>query len=461
MVFRPWDKWCYNQMEFIMQYYPDIPRICTALAQWGACMTYLFLIKKELFKKAKFWLCSAAMFAVQAVFLVWSGSFKLAFWLLCMLVAVGLMYVFIKLAGKISYIATGYCCVKAFLLAEFIASFEWQLMMYIGGQRMKQVTFWIVNMILVFVIYGAGFAAIIHLEKKIFESDYLKKLTIREELAAVGIAVAVFAFSNLSFMYGDTAYSRIPFTGSTRADIFFIRTLVDFGGLAILFIYQSRIYDFIVERELSAMNMLLKNQYEQYRNYQDSMEFIHIKYHDLKHQIAGLRIETDEEKRKKWLDAMEEEVNTFGNIQRTGNQVLDTILAAKIFHCRKNDISITCVADGKLLDFMHVMDICSIFGNALDNAVEHVMLIPDKEKRLIHVTVSSKKNFVFISVENYCDTPIQKDERALIKTTKADKNNHGFGLSSIRIAVEKYGGVVDFGQQNDWFYLTILIPSVQ
>lgn len=158
---------------------------------------------------------------------------------------------------------------------------------------------------------------------------------------------------------------------------------------------------------------------------------------------------------------MEEEVSTFGNMQRTGNQVLDTILAAKIFHCRKNNISITCVADGSLLDFMHVTDICSIFGNAFDNAIEHVALIPEPEKRLIHVTVSSRKNFVFIKVENYCDTPIQKDERSLIKTTKADKNNHGFGLSSIRATAEKYGGAVDFGQQNDWFYLTILIPDGQ
>lgn len=152
-------------------------------------------------------------------------------------------------------------------------------------------------------------------------------------------------------------------------------------------------------------------------------------------------------------------MSTFETMQRTGNQVLDTILAAKIFHCRKNDISITCVADGKQLDFMHVMDICSIFGNVLDNAIEHVTLIPEKEKRLIHVTVASKKNFVLIKVENYCDTPVYKDDRALIKTTKADKDNHGFGLSSIRAAAEKYGGVVDFGQQNDWFYLTILIPD--
>lgn len=51
------------------------------------------------------------------------------------------------------------------------------------------------------------------------------------------------------------------------------------------------------------------------------------------------------------------------------------------------------VADGTLLDFMDIMDICSIFGNALDNAIECELKIADKEKRLIHVTVSQQKNF--------------------------------------------------------------------
>ena len=269
------------------------------------------------------------------------------------------------------------------------------------------------------------------------------------------MAVAIFAFSNLSFLNENA-----PFASRERADIFSIRTLVDFGGIAILHAYQSRISEYVAEKELSVMNVMLKSQYEQYRNYQDSLDLIQMKYHDLKHQITGLRAESDEEKRKKWIDSMENEIAAFENISRTGNQVLDTILAAKIFHCRKNHIQITCVADGKLLDHMHVTDICSIFGNALDNAIEHVILIPDPEKRLIHLTVSAQKGFVFIKIENYCEAEISKNEEDLITTTKKDSKNHGFGLKSIRAAVEKYDGSVVFGVQQNWFELKILLPRV-
>lgn len=433
-----------------MQYNQDIPRICTALAEWGACMVYLCLIKKEKFRRLSFWIVSLAVLAVQAAFLELTGGLPVAFWLSCMAVAVAIMYVFLLMGGGLSVLGAGYCSARAFLLAEFTAALEWQVFAFL--QSIGHGSLWI-HVILVFALYGGCFWITAYLERPALTDDYLGQLTLREVLAAAGIAAAIFAFSNLSFLY-----SNLPFTSSRMADIFSIRTLVDFGGIAVLFAYQSRICDYMAERELTAMNTVLKSQYDQYRNYQDSLDLIHVKYHDLKHQIAALRMETDEEKRRKWLDAMEEEVSAFETLNKTGNQVLDTILAAKIFHCRKNKIQVTCVADGKLLDFMHVMDICSIFGNALDNAIEHVVLIPEEEKRLIHMSVSAKKNFVFIKIENYCETEIVKNEHSLITTTKADKQNHGFGLRSICAAAEKYGGSVNFEQVQNWFELKILIP---
>lgn len=433
-----------------MQYNHDIPRICTALAEWGACMAYLYLIKKEKFRRPSFWCISVTVLAAQTAFLQLTGGLPVAFWLSCMAVAVAIMYVFLLMGGGLSVLGAGYCSARAFLLAEFAASLEWQVFAFL--QSIGYGNLWI-QMILVIVIYGVCFWIAVYLEHPALTDGYLKQLTIREVLAAAGIAAAIFAFSNLSFLY-----SNLPFTSSHMADIFSIRTLVDFGGIAVLFAYQSRICDYMAERELAAMDAVLKSQYDQYRNYQDSLDMIHVKYHDLKHQIAALRMETDEEKRRKWLDAMEEEVSAFETLNKTGNQVLDTILAAKLFHCRKNKIQITCVADGKLLDFMHVMDICSIFGNALDNAIEHVVLIPQEEKRLIHLSVSAKKNFVFIKIENYCETEIIKNEHSFITTTKTDKQNHGFGLRSICAAAEKYGGSVNFEQVQNWFELRILMP---
>lgn len=75
----------------------------------------------------------------------------------------------------------------------------------------------------------------------------------------------------------------------------------------------------------------------------------------------------------------------------------------------------------------------------------------EEEKRLIHLTVSAKKKFVFIKVENYCEEKVEVNEHGILPTSKADKDNHGFGIKSICYAVQKYDGGVNFGVKNNWF----------
>lgn len=109
---------------------------------------------------------------------------------------------------------------------------------------------------------------------------------------------------------------------------------------------------------------------------------------------------------------------------------------------------------------MDVMDICSIFGNALDNAIECELKIPDKEKRLIHVTVSKQKMFLILRFENYCEETLQYQEGALV-TTKKEKEFHGYGLKSIQYTANKYEGAVSMNVEDNWFELKVLIPMGQ
>lgn len=154
---------------------------------------------------------------------------------------------------------------------------------------------------------------------------------------------------------------------------------------------------------------------------------------------------------------MEEEIRQYEAQNKTGNKVLDTVLTTKSLYCNKHGITFTCMADGTLLDFMDVMDICSIFGNALDNAIECEMKIPEKEKRLIHVTVSRQKAFLILRFENYCEEEVQY-QGGTLTTTKKDKKYHGYGMKSIRYTVNKYGGAVTIDTKENWFDLKILIP---
>ncbi len=144
-------------------------------------------------------------------------------------------------------------------------------------------------------------------------------------------------------------------------------------------------------------------------------------------------------------------------MQKTGNNVLDTILFSKQLYCSKHQIAMNAVADGAQLGFMDVMDICSIFGNALDNAIESVLKLPDKEKRLIRIAVYTQNNFLMIRVENYYEERLEIEDGEY-RSTKKNKANHGYGIKSIRYTAEKYSGSVSIQAKDNWFCLRVLLP---
>jgi sensor histidine kinase regulating citrate/malate metabolism len=213
-----------------------------------------------------------------------------------------------------------------------------------------------------------------------------------------------------------------------------------------------------IKRELEAVQNALQTQYKQYKQWRDSINLINIKYHDLKHQIEFLRHEKDEAKRDDYLNQMEDEIRAYELQNKTGNSVLDTVLTGKSLYCNKHGITLTTVVDGALLDFLNAMDICSIFGNALDNAIESELKIPTKDKRLIHLTVTKQKSFLFIRFENYYEGSLKYMENGSIATTKREKGFHGYGIKSIQYTVNKYDGAVDINAKNNWFDMQILIP---
>lgn len=429
----------------------DIPRIYTALAEWLACVIYIIMLPKRWNKWMTVAMCVLGL-VIQSAFLVLTENVAIILWIPVMIAAVGLMYGLILLCTASTPVLAGYCCAKAFLVAEFAASLEWQIDSFLW--KFLGVESLFLQIVLLALIFEIAFCGIYFFERKMRSVSFEKQLTVKELVSAVAIAVSAFLFSNMSYVITNS-----PFSSAVLADTFHMRTIGDLCGLVILYAYQTRICEYMVEKELSAMQSVYKKQYDQYRYYQESMEMIHIKYHDLKHQITGLRGVTDEAQRKAWLDQLEHELDENRLMERTGNNVLDTILAAKIFQARKNGIRITCVADGKLLNFMHVTDICTIFGNALDNAIESVVTLEDPDKRMIHVALSRQKNFVLINVSNYIAEDMVLEKGTLPATSKRDRENHGYGLKSIRQTAEKYKGTMSLRAKDHWFEVRILIPE--
>ncbi len=432
--------------------YMDIPRVYTALAEWAACCSWIFVSQRRF--SGKITAATAGSFlAAQTVFLVVTDDLPIAWWIPCMAMAVGLMYLLILCICEMRPLEAGYCCAWAFLVAEFAASLEWQIQVWLFSVGISE---WQWMILVLLAVYISVMAGAVRLTKSFFANEYLSQISLKEFVSAAGIAVVVFTFSNFAFVVRNT-----PFNSEFQSDILVMRTVADMGGLAVLCAFQSRVCECLAEKEADAVQAALNMQYEQYRSYQDSLELLHIKYHDLKHQIAMLRSLGSEDERSRWIDAMENELEMSGPLLHTGNRVLDALIGRKILYGRKNGIRFTTVIDGALLDFMHVTDICSIFGNALDNAVRSVMMTADPQKRLIDISVTAQRNFIYIEIANYCEENLEWEKGKLPESTKSDRKNHGFGLKSICYSAEKYGGRASVSLKENWFELHVLIPGKQ
>ena len=435
-------------------YLSDIPRAVTALAEWCACLVYVSGHTRRL-HGPRLWGVLGAGLAVQCLFLTLTDGLRLLFWLPCMAAAVGLMLGLISLCCDMSLASAVYCTVRAFVLAEFAASLEWQLYSYSvyalgwkGDTVRKGILFWVI----LAAVYAAVFGGMRWLESRRTDPRSGTAFRLRELTSPALIALACFFLSNLSFVYSNT-----PFTSSELTDIYNIRTLADLAGVAMLYAYHVQRCELHAQRELDAMQNILQNQYIQYKQSRESIDVVNRKYHDLKHQIAVLRAEQDPQRRCDFLDGMEEEIRAYEAQNKTGNSVLDTVLTGKSLYCARHGIELTCVADGGKLDFLDVMDICTIFGNILDNAIECELGIADKSRRLIHLTVYGKRGFLVIRCGNYCPQPPTFRD-GLPVTTKGDAAYHGYGIKSVRHAAEKYGGAMTIRDQEQWFEIRLVIP---
>ena len=124
---------------------------------------------------------------------------------------------------------------------------------------------------------------------------------------------------------------------------------------------------------------------------------------------------------------------------------------------KEKQIDLMVVIDFKDINFIEPLDISTIFGNSIDNAIEGVEKV-SKENKVILVKAGKVNNFISIVVENNYNENEKLGNR---RTTKKDTFLHGFGISNIKNAVEKYKGTCTITREEGKFTLKILLPNMQ
>lgn len=349
------------------------------------------------------------------------------------------------LVCNISFLEALYCSTCAYA-AQHMAYCCYQIICR-PTEGMSYYSFWylVIQILIAGLVYCGGI-------RKLIENGEFD-LEVRFSLFSMGIILfLVLGLSSIA--------SRL--FNENRNPLYYVCMMYDF--LCCLFVMWEQIEykeKLKRQREYDIETQIQLKQKELYKLRCDDIERINLFCHDMKKHLESLKLFSNEEERQEYYEMVNQTIESYDAQFETGSRVLDILLAQKKLLCIKNEIELTCVADGKKMDFIHAVDLYTILGNLLDNAIESVLLVPDKEKKLISVSIWSKGQLILLQIENYFENPELKFSDGLPVTMKNADEGHGYGLKSVKKAVEKYDGTMDVSAKENLFCVTIVIPVLE
>lgn len=182
--------------------------------------------------------------------------------------------------------------------------------------------------------------------------------------------------------------------------------------------------------------------------------------HDIKNHVialSGLLENKEFEKMKVYLGNMEANGGFSGNEETTGNKVVDAILHQKRQQAENRNILWECDVQIPKECRINEFDLCVLFGNLLDNAVEACERLHSQNNCFIKIQAEPVKKFFLLEIQNSTDTTNKQENGP---STKENPLEHGIGLLNISDVVRNYGGTTDISVKDGIFTISILIPLV-
>lgn len=217
-------------------------------------------------------------------------------------------------------------------------------------------------------------------------------------------------------------------------------------------------FEMLKSKEISEAYIQMKTIWESEKKQleisKENMDYMKILAHDLKHELNESTLLISKDK----VNELNRRIAAFGNSIKTGNDILDLVIAERTLIVQKENINLSIIADGSVLSNMKQSDCYSLFMNIMDNAIDAVKELP-KDQREISLAVRESMGMILIhEVNPFQGTLNFKD--GLPQTTKRDSMYHGFGTKSIKGIVDSYSGDCEISiKDNNIYVLNILLPK--
>ena len=182
--------------------------------------------------------------------------------------------------------------------------------------------------------------------------------------------------------------------------------------------------------------------------------------HDMKNNIAcidNLIVESKYDEAHKICQELTDKYSSIGSVVNTENYLLNAVLNVEIEKARSNEISVKLSIANDMKMFSNGSDMISVIGNIFDNAISYLSENKIENKEIIFST-EHKGDYSVIKCKNkIIDSVLSKNP--LLHTDKADKKNHGKGISIVKSIAQKYGGDVVISEKNNEFIVSVILDN--
>lgn len=184
-------------------------------------------------------------------------------------------------------------------------------------------------------------------------------------------------------------------------------------------------------------------------------------YHDLHNHIEAIYqclTQGDIKEATRYCEDLRTPVREISQTVWTGDKAIDYLISSKMALAEQEHIKTKVNIEYPHNTNIRSVDLTTILGNLLDNALEAAETAPEL-LRFLHLTVRRINAMLIIKVENgYGEAPTQKNGNLL--TSKMDKASHGWGLKSVQTAAERYDGAINT-EYADGIFKTVVTLSFQ
>lgn len=178
--------------------------------------------------------------------------------------------------------------------------------------------------------------------------------------------------------------------------------------------------------------------------------------HDTKNHYLVIQeyIESGEYgKLKQYVSELYEQFIKTNTYIYTGIRILDLILGQKQMVAEQEQIRFEVQATPLSQLNIKEQELCSLFGNLLDNAIEACKQITIGKKE-ISVRIEQHKKMLFVEISNTFEE-LPKRKNGLFQSTKSEADFHGYGLKSVARIVEAYEGDISYEVEENRFVVNI------